>query len=66
VILERKWGGGKVIFHNGSNTVNYAVAWLAPLRDAAFLAMTNQGGAEAPRACDQVVSQLIRRFLPDN
>jgi CubicO group peptidase (beta-lactamase class C family) len=66
VILERKWGGGKVIFHNGSNTVNYAVAWLAPLRDAAFLAMTNQGGATAPQACDQVVAQLIRRFLRED
>jgi CubicO group peptidase (beta-lactamase class C family) len=62
-VVERDWGGGKVLTHAGSNTQNYAVAWVAPLRDFAVGVMTNQGGQPGAPACDQAASLLIRRFL---
>lgn len=60
---ERAWGGGTVLTHAGSNTLSYCVAWLAPRRDFAVLACTNQGNDAAARACDDTAAALIARFL---
>ena len=62
-IAEREWGGGTVLTHAGSNTMNFAVAWLAPLRDFAVLVVTNQGGESASKACNEASSALVRRHL---
>lgn len=62
-VAEREWGGGKVLTHSGSNTMNLAVAWLAPLRDFAVLVVTNQGGPAAMKACDEAASSLISFYL---
>jgi CubicO group peptidase (beta-lactamase class C family) len=35
LVAERPWAGGKVLMHGGSNTMWYAVIWMAPNRDAA-------------------------------
>jgi CubicO group peptidase (beta-lactamase class C family) len=63
ITTERKWGGGNVLMHNGSNTISYAVVWMATLRDFACLAMTNQFDLAAELGCDDVCSRLIGRFL---
>jgi len=63
VVVDREWGGGKVLTHSGSNTMNLAVAWLAPLRDFAVLVVTNQGGPAAFKACDETASALINLYL---
>lgn len=63
VVNDRSWGGGKVFAHNGSNTMNLATAWLAPLRDFAVLIVTNQGGPSAEAACDEAVSNMIKSGL---
>lgn len=55
--VERSWGEGTVLTHNGSNTLNFAVVWAAPETGALFLAATNQGDAGA--ATDAVVGSLI-------
>jgi CubicO group peptidase (beta-lactamase class C family) len=59
VVLERDWGGGRVLTHAGSNNQNYAVVWIAPVRDFAILVMTNRGGDDAWKACDETVAMLI-------
>ncbi len=59
-VVEREWGGGAVLTHSGSNTMNYAVAWLAPKLGFAVLVVTNQGGEAAAKACDDATSALIR------
>lgn len=51
---------GRVLTHNGTNTLWFAVAWLAPERGFAVLAVANQGGDEAARATDRVCAALIR------
>ncbi len=58
--VDRKWGNGKVLNHAGSNTMNYALAWVAPLRDAAFLVCTNMGGNNATKATDEITGQMIK------
>lgn len=63
ITTKRAWGGGNVLTHNGSNTVSYAVVWMAPLRDFACLAMTNQFDLSAELGCDKVCERLIMRFL---
>lgn len=64
--VDRPWGGGRVLTHAGSNTQNYAVVWMAPLRDFAVLVMTNQGGDTAAKACDDVAGTLILQYTKSN
>jgi CubicO group peptidase (beta-lactamase class C family) len=61
LVVERPWGGGTVLTHAGSNTMNYAVVWMAPKRDFAVLVCTNQGGDAAAKACDEAAGALIKR-----
>lgn len=59
LVLTREWGGGTVFSHAGSDTRNFALAWLAPRRDLAVLACTNQGGPDAEHACHEAAVALI-------
>ena len=61
-VMERPWAGGRVLVHNGSNTMNFAVMWVAPERDFAVVAATNAPGEEAAKGCDEAVGILIRRW----
>jgi CubicO group peptidase (beta-lactamase class C family) len=63
IITDRPWGGGRVLTHAGSNTMNYAVAWVAPLKDFAVLVMTNEGGDKAAQATDDAATAIILRYL---
>jgi CubicO group peptidase (beta-lactamase class C family) len=56
---ERAWAGGRAYTHAGSNTLHFAVAWLAPERDVGVVALLNQGGRLAPAFADQVVGRLL-------
>ncbi|MCE9636286.1 MAG: beta-lactamase family protein [Planctomycetes bacterium] len=65
-VTERPWAKGtakgdcgRVLTHTGSNTMWYAVVWIAPERDFAVLAACNQGGDAAASACDDAASALI-------
>ncbi len=60
-VMERDWAGGTVLTHNGSNTMNYAVVWMAPQKGFAVVAACNQAGDKAAAACDDVCSLLISR-----
>jgi len=59
-VTQRGWGGGEVLTHSGSNTMNKSVAWLAPKKDFAVLICTNQGGDDTTKACDEAAAALIR------
>jgi CubicO group peptidase (beta-lactamase class C family) len=63
LITERTWGGGEVLYHGGSQNMNYAVVWMAPKKDFAVLVTSNQGGDVAVNACDEVAGNLIGRYL---
>lgn len=63
IAAERDWGGGRVLMHAGSNNMNFAVVWMAPLKNFAVLAATNQGGDGAAQACDEACAAMIGKFL---
>ena len=58
-VTERPWGGGRVLTHNGSNTSWFAVMWVAPEKEAAYVAATNCAGDVAAKAVDEAVASLI-------
>jgi len=58
---RRAWAGGLTLTHNGTNTMNYAVVWMAPNKAFAAIAACNQGGKRAASACDDVCSLLVSR-----
>ncbi len=63
LVVKREWAGGTALTHAGSNTLNYAVAWLAPQLGFAVVAVTNQGGEKAFQACNETASALIKKHL---
>ena len=65
VKVDRPWAGGIALTHVGTNTMNYAVVWLAPERKLGLAVVTNQGGDKAFKALDTVVSKLISEHAKD-
>ena len=59
VKAERPWAGGIALHHAGTNTMFYAVVWLAPARDFGVAVVTNQGGDNAAKATDVVAGSLV-------
>ncbi len=62
IVTTRPWASGSVLTHSGTNNYNYATVWMAPADGFAVLAVTNQGGDVAAKACDQVCGALIKRW----
>ena len=60
---RREWAGGTALTHAGSNTMWYAVIWLAPELDFAAIALCNVAGAEAEERCDTAVARMIQEHL---
>lgn len=67
VVLDRDWAGGKALTHAGSNTMFFALAWIAPARNIAFVVATNAGSKTendpAREGADETVVKLIETFL---
>ena len=59
-VVERDWGGGTVLTHNGSNTMNFADVWIAPAKGFAVLVVCNQGPPAGAKACDEAASKIIQ------
>jgi CubicO group peptidase (beta-lactamase class C family) len=59
IITDRSWAGGLTLTHAGSNTMWFCVAWVAPKKNFAVLAATNDGAEAAPEATDKAAAALI-------
>jgi CubicO group peptidase (beta-lactamase class C family) len=59
---KRPWAPGPIVTHNGSNTMWFCVAWLAPEARFGVLVTCNHG--DGAKACDDVAAACIRRFRP--
>lgn len=59
ISVYRPWAGGLALMHNGTNTMNFAITWVAPKRGFALLTVCNQGGEVAEKACDEVNVKLL-------
>ena len=62
-VTSRDWAGGRTLTHAGSNLRWYAVVWMAPERDFAVLAATNQAGDPARSGTDDAAGRLIQHYL---
>ncbi len=58
-VVERPWGKGVVLNHNGSNTMWYASVWVAPLLDRAYIVITNSNDKNSAEICDKMIQKLI-------
>ncbi|MBL0948919.1 serine hydrolase domain-containing protein [Brevundimonas sp.] len=64
IVLDQPWAGadgttpGRVLAHDGSNTIWYASAMVAPARGLALIAVSNDGTAGA-QACPALLRALI-------
>lgn len=54
---------GTCLMHSGSNTLNYATAYLMPASDTAFMGMTNVGGDAAANATLTAITDLLTKAL---
>jgi CubicO group peptidase (beta-lactamase class C family) len=54
---------GRVLGHDGSNTLNYATALLFLDRDLAVLVVTNQGGSDGQKGAHEARAALVKRLL---
>jgi CubicO group peptidase (beta-lactamase class C family) len=62
-VHPRGWAGGNALSHAGSNTMFYAVIWIAPAKDIAFVAATNCATEGATKACDEAVAAMVTRWV---
>ena len=60
--IQRDWGDGIVLTHNGTNTMNFAVIWLAPKRHFAVVVCTNIYGDGVDKMVDKIVWQLVQKY----
>jgi CubicO group peptidase (beta-lactamase class C family) len=63
IVVERSWAGGYTLSHDGSNTYWYTSTWVAPLRNAAFVASSNAPAPEGQQACHEAINGMINRLL---
>ncbi len=68
-VTTRPWADGPdedkdglVLTHAGSNTMWFAVVWIAPEKNIAILATTNIAGENGPKAADEAIQALLREF----
>jgi CubicO group peptidase (beta-lactamase class C family) len=61
-VAERDWAGGRVLQHAGSNTMWYAVVWIAPERNLAMFSVANAAGTPGAHGTDAAIAALIARF----
>ena len=62
---RRTWAGGVALTHTGSNTMNYAVVWAAPEKNAGVLVVTNIAYDGVFGELDSLVWQLLSRYVSD-
>lgn len=60
--VDRPWAGGTALTHTGTNTMFFAVMWLAPEKDFAVVVACNSG--EGAAVCDAAAWTLIQAYCP--
>ncbi|MEZ6193934.1 MAG: serine hydrolase domain-containing protein [Phycisphaerales bacterium] len=61
---NRRWAGGRVLTHVGSNTMWRCAIWIVPEKNAAILVTTNHGGDEAEAGEKEVIQTIIKQLFP--
>lgn len=63
LVGTRRWAGGDILTHRGSNTMFLAEAWLAPKKDQAMLVVMNSADDASEQAVEAVLVALIERYF---
>jgi CubicO group peptidase (beta-lactamase class C family) len=63
LVAQRDWAGGRALNHGGSNTMFYALTWLAPEQNKGFLITTNVPQMKASQLTDQLAVTFIEMFF---
>ena len=58
-VLQRTWAEGPTQTHSGSNTMWYAVVWVAPKLNRTFMVATNSSDKNSRVICDRMIAELI-------
>ncbi|HUR60576.1 MAG TPA: hypothetical protein VM029_22840, partial [Opitutaceae bacterium] len=58
----REGDAGRVIWHNGTNTMWYAIMYLAPEIDCAVLITANRMSPPTRVACDRMARTWLKQF----
>lgn len=61
--LERKWAGGTVLTHSGTNTYNFANVWIAPKKSSILLSTANVSSSQSHSATNEAITDMIKRHL---
>lgn len=62
-VFERSWAGGSALNHNGSNTMNYAVAWVAPEKKRGIVIATNGAAPDTARILDRLAGWMVTTYI---
>ncbi|MEL6714941.1 MAG: serine hydrolase domain-containing protein [Planctomycetota bacterium] len=63
-VTRRPWAGGAALMHAGSNTMWFALTWVAPVQGRAFLVAVNAAPDEAQAQCDRMIGELLALDAP--
>jgi CubicO group peptidase (beta-lactamase class C family) len=62
IIGRRPWAGGKILTHNGTNTMNLAICWLGLPNKFGVAVTTNESGDNAEQAGDEAAAALLQWY----
>lgn len=58
--MERKWAGGPVLYHNGSNTTWYCIVFVVPKKGFCVMAAANVFSTASIKACGDAVWEAAK------
>ncbi len=62
-VSNQALSGGRTLTHAGSNTLNYAIAWLAPEKHFGVIVAANQGAAPSTNPINAAATRMIQYYL---
>jgi CubicO group peptidase (beta-lactamase class C family) len=63
LITSRDWANGRALTHDGSNTANHSLVWVAPGRGFAVLAVTNAYDGSSSAITWQALNAAVGRLI---
>ena len=63
VVKEERWADGRVLWHNGSNTMWYCEIAIVPEQNCAVLVATNRGDRRVRKGVGSALRKLYRHHL---
>jgi CubicO group peptidase (beta-lactamase class C family) len=62
IVTDQSWAGGKVLTHDGSNTMFYATVSIAPAKNRIFVVASNRADAIAQAAIYEAFASLRAKY----